>query len=79
LLGSGSGFFPLFNRNKKSIAVNLKHEEGRAIVEKLLGNVDVVIENFKQGTLDKFSLGAEQVRMRHPRLVLMSIELRLTR
>ncbi|MFM9039189.1 MAG: CoA transferase, partial [Betaproteobacteria bacterium] len=58
LLGSGAGFFPLFNRNKKSIAVNLKHEEGRAIVEKLLGSVDVVIENFKQGTLDKFSLGA---------------------
>jgi crotonobetainyl-CoA:carnitine CoA-transferase CaiB-like acyl-CoA transferase len=74
LLGSGSGFFPLFNRNKKSIAVNLKHEEGRAIVEKLLGSVDVVIENFKQGTLDKFSLGAEQVRMRHPRLVYASLK-----
>ncbi|MFM8880786.1 MAG: CaiB/BaiF CoA transferase family protein, partial [Betaproteobacteria bacterium] len=74
LLGSGAGFFPLFNRNKKSIAVNLKHEEGRAIVEKLLGSVDVVIENFKQGTLDKFSLGAQQVRMRHPRLIYASLK-----
>ncbi len=74
LIGSGAGFFPLFNRNKKSIAVNLKSDKGLEIVEALLSSADVLIENFKQGTLDKFSLGAAQVRARHPQLIYASLK-----
>jgi len=59
LLGSGSGFFPMFNRNKKSIAVDVKKPEGREIVLKLLGTADVFSENFKSGTMDKLGFGYE--------------------
>src|SRR6186713_1445784 len=51
LMGSGAGFFPLFNRNKKSIAVNLQTPEGRELVHKLIATADVVSENFKPGTM----------------------------
>jgi crotonobetainyl-CoA:carnitine CoA-transferase CaiB-like acyl-CoA transferase len=64
----------LFNRNKKSIAVNLKSDQGREIIEALLSTADVLIENFKQGTLDQFALGAAQVRARHPRLIYASLK-----
>ena len=74
LLGSGAGFFPLFNRNKKSLSIDLKDERGREIVENLLQTVDVVIENFKQGSLDRFALGPEQVCARHPSLIYASLK-----
>src|SRR4026209_2856721 len=44
---AGSGFFPVFNRNKKSLAVDLQHEEGRKIVHRLLASADVLTENFR--------------------------------
>src|SRR6476661_2632869 len=47
LLGSGAGFFPMFNRNKKSIAVDLQTPEGRALALKLIDTADIVSENFK--------------------------------
>ena len=53
LLGSGSGFFPMFNRNKKSIAVDVKTPRGQEIVLKLIAGADVFSENFKSGTVDK--------------------------
>jgi len=74
LLGSGAGFFPLFNRNKKSIAIDLKNDRGREIVDGLLQTADVLIENFKQGSLDKFSLGPEQLRSKHPGLIYASLK-----
>lgn len=74
LLGSGAGFFPLFNRNKKSLAIDLESEKGREIVERLLGGVDVVIENFKQGALDKFSFGPDALRARHPHVIYASLK-----
>ena len=47
LLGAGAGFFPLFNRNKKSIAIDLRHPEGQAAARKLALSADVVLQNFR--------------------------------
>src|ERR1700759_1385961 len=56
LLGAGAGFFPMFNRNKKSIAIDLRREEGTAIARTLATQADIVAENFKPNTLDKYGL-----------------------
>ena len=56
LLGAGAGFFPMFNRNKKSIAIDLRQPEGAAVARKLAASADVVAENFKPGTMVKYGL-----------------------
>src|SRR3546814_18070741 len=56
LLGAGAGFFPMFNRNKKSIGLNLHTSEGVEIARKLAGYADVVAENFRPGTMKKYGL-----------------------
>src|SRR5262245_16208653 len=56
LLGSGAGFFPLFNRNKKSISLDLRSPEGREAALKLIATADIVSENFKPGTMAKLGL-----------------------
>ena len=53
LIGSGAGFFPMFNRNKMSIAVNTKDPRGREIVLKLVARADIFSENFKSGAMAK--------------------------
>src|SRR4051795_8742150 len=50
LLGAGAGFFPMFNRNKKSIAIDLRSEAGREVARRLCESADVVAENFRPGT-----------------------------
>ncbi|MBU2407474.1 MAG: CoA transferase [Gammaproteobacteria bacterium] len=72
LIGSGSGFFPTFNRNKKSIALDLKKPEGIEAALRLIATADVVSENFKPGTMQKLGLDYERLRERHPRLVYVS-------
>ena len=57
LKGMGSGYFGFFNRNKKSLAVNIKSDEGRDIVHRLLATADVVVENFGPGTMDRLGYG----------------------
>ena len=69
LLGSGAGFFPLFNRNKKSLAVDVKDPRGREIVLKLVAGADVFSENFKSGTMDKLGFGCAALAALNPRLV----------
>src|SRR5690606_15403546 len=59
LLGSGAGFFPMFNRNKKSIALNLQEPEGQEVAHRLIATADVVSENFKPGTMKKLGLDYE--------------------
>ena len=61
LQGFGSGFYTYFNRNKKSIAVDLKSREGQDIVRKLLPTADVLVENFGPGTMERLGLGFEDV------------------
>jgi crotonobetainyl-CoA:carnitine CoA-transferase CaiB-like acyl-CoA transferase len=56
LLGSGAGFFAMFNRNKKSLAVDVKDARGREIVLRLVADADVFSENFKPGTMDRLGL-----------------------
>jgi len=74
LLGSGAGFFPLFNRNKKSLAVDLHRPQGRALVERLVAGADVVVENFKPGTMKRLGLDEASLRGRHPQLIYASLK-----
>ena len=72
LLGSGSGYFPMFNRNKRSICIDLKSESGLAIARRLVDGADVLIENFRPGALEKLGLGAEACRQSNPGLIYYS-------
>ena len=69
LLGAGSGFFPMFNRNKKSIAIDLQKPEGAAIARKLANSADVVLENFKPGTMAKYGLDYASLSAINPKLI----------
>ena len=72
LTGSGAGFFALANRNKRSLAVNLKAPDGMALVRRLLASADVLIENFRPGAMDKLGLGWEPLHALNPRLIYCS-------
>ena len=74
LLGSGAGFFPMFNRNKKSVAIDLQSAEGRAIALKLVATADIVSENFKPGTMKKLSLDYASLSLLDPRLIYVSLK-----
>lgn len=74
LKGFGYGFFTCFNRNKKSISVDLKSEPGREVVLKLLEKADVLVENFGPGTIDRLGLGYEICRQRNIRLIYCSLK-----
>ena len=56
LLGAGAGFFPMFNRNKKSIALDLRHPEGLQAAIRLASSADIVVQNFKPGVMRKYGL-----------------------
>ena len=72
LLGSGAGFFSMFNRNKLSLAVDVKDPRGREIVLKLVAGADIFSENFKAGTMARLGFGAEALRKLNPRLICVS-------
>jgi crotonobetainyl-CoA:carnitine CoA-transferase CaiB-like acyl-CoA transferase len=72
LPGSGSGYFPMYNRNKRSLCVDLKSPEGLAAVQRLISKADVLIENFRPGTMDRLGLGYEALKAKHPRLIYCS-------
>src|SRR3954451_18131674 len=72
LLGSGAGFFPLFNRNKKSIAIDLQNQEGREAALRLIATADVVSENFKPGTMARLGFDYASLARLNERLVYMS-------
>ena len=72
LLGAGAGFFPMFNRNKKSIAIDLHQPEGAALARRLAGTADVVAENFKPGTMAKYGLDYAALSQTDPRLIYVS-------
>jgi crotonobetainyl-CoA:carnitine CoA-transferase CaiB-like acyl-CoA transferase len=74
LLGSGAGFFPLFNRNKKSIAIDLHQPEGAELARKLAASADVVAENFKPGTMKKYGLDYEALSQVNPRCIYISLK-----
>lgn len=72
LTGSGAGFFAMFNRNKRSLALDLKSARGREIVLRLLGTADVVTENFRPGAMAGLGLDYESLRKLNPRLIYAS-------
>jgi crotonobetainyl-CoA:carnitine CoA-transferase CaiB-like acyl-CoA transferase len=72
LLGSGAGFFPMFNRNKKSLSIDLSQPQAKELVEKLIANADVVCENFKTGTMQKLGFDYAALKERYPRLIYVS-------
>ena len=72
LWGSGAGFFSIFNRNKQSLAVDVKDPRGREIVLRLLADADVFSENFKTGTMDKLGFGPQALTKLYPRLICVS-------
>ncbi len=74
LPGAGSGFFPLFNRNKKSIRIDLQHPQGAALARRLCARADVVAENFKPGSMAKYGLDYASLSASHPRLIYASLK-----
>jgi crotonobetainyl-CoA:carnitine CoA-transferase CaiB-like acyl-CoA transferase len=71
---AGAGFFPVFNRNKKSLAVDLQTDEGRQLVQKLLKTADVLTENFRPGALDKLGFSYAALAQDNPRLIYCSLK-----
>src|SRR5437763_12563253 len=74
LLGAGAGFFPMFNRNKKSIAVNLRSGDGLDVARKLCARADVVSENFRPGTMAKYGLDYATLQKEHAALIYVSLK-----
>ena len=74
LKGSGGGYFAMYNRNKRSLCVDLKNAEGRALVHRLVDRADVVIENFRPGAMEKLGFGYPELAARNERLIYCSLK-----
>jgi crotonobetainyl-CoA:carnitine CoA-transferase CaiB-like acyl-CoA transferase len=74
LVGAGAGFFMTFNRNKRSITLDLKTDEGLAAALRLIATADVVTENFRPGAMDGLGLGYATLSGLHPRLIYASLK-----
>jgi crotonobetainyl-CoA:carnitine CoA-transferase CaiB-like acyl-CoA transferase len=74
LLGSGAGFFAMFNRNKKSLALDLQSPAGQEAVLRLIGGADILIENFKPGTMSGLGLDYARLKGLNPRLIYVSLK-----
>lgn len=72
LLGSGAGYFPMYNRHKQSICLDLKSETGIGIARKLCDSADILVENYRPGALDRLGLDYEGLSDRNPRLIYCS-------
>ncbi len=74
LPGFAAGFFPAFNRNKRSFAANLKSDEGRALIHRLAATADVVLENYAPGTMDRLGCGYDDLARINPRLIFCALK-----
>src|SRR5579864_2298330 len=74
LLGFAAGFFATFNRNKRSIAVDLKSGDGRALLHRLAATADVVLENYAPGTMDRLGCGYADFSKLNPRLIYCALK-----
>ena len=72
LLGSGAAYFPMYNRGKQSICLDLKSPDGVAVAKELVAGADVLVENFRPGALDRMGLSYEATSEANPRLVYCS-------
>jgi itaconate CoA-transferase len=73
VINGTSTWFAWLNRRKRSLSLDLKHEKGREIAEKLVGGADVVVQNFAPGAFDRLGLSVDQLHERYPTLVAISI------
>ena len=73
LIEGESAAYMMLNRNKRGIAVDLKHDEGKKIVRRLLSDADVVIENYRKGTMERLKLGYESLASENPGLIYCEI------
>ncbi len=74
LKGFGTGYFTFFNRNKKSLAIDIKAQSGKDIIYQLTRNADILIENFGPGTMQRLGFGYEQMRTVNERLIYCSLK-----
>ncbi|MEP1472617.1 MAG: CaiB/BaiF CoA-transferase family protein [Halieaceae bacterium] len=74
LKGSGAGYFPMYNRNKQSICVDLKSPQGRELAERLVSSADVLIENFRPGAMEKLGFGYQAMAALNERLIYCSLK-----
>lgn len=74
LRGFGSGYFAFYSRNKRSLAVNLKADEGKKIVMDLVRGADVVVENFGPGTMDRLGYGYDALKEITPDIIYCSMK-----
>ncbi|GMG86297.1 CaiB/BaiF CoA transferase family protein [Biformimicrobium ophioploci] len=74
LQGSGAGYFAMYNRNKRSVALDLKSDSGRELALRLIDKADVLIENFRPGAMERLGFGYDTLRARNPRLVYCSLK-----
>ena len=72
LKGSGAGYFTMYNRNKHSVCVDLKTDAGRDVVRQLIKDADILVENFRSGTMDKLGLGYADTTALNPQLIYCS-------
>ncbi|MCW2247607.1 crotonobetainyl-CoA:carnitine CoA-transferase CaiB-like acyl-CoA transferase [Azospirillum fermentarium] len=74
LTGSGAGFFVTYNRNKRSVAVDLTKPDGQALVRRLVETADVLVENLRPGALERMGLGYAALSALNPRLIFCSLK-----
>ena len=74
LTGFASGFFATFNRNKRSVVVNLKSAEGQQLIHKLVTDVDIVLDNYGPDTMDRLGCGYRSLKIHNNELVYLSLK-----
>ena len=74
LSGSGAGYFPMYNRNKRSLALDLKHSKGRELAQQLVQSADIVLENFRPGTMANLGLDYDSLKSANPGLIYCSMK-----
>ncbi|MCZ6875311.1 MAG: CaiB/BaiF CoA-transferase family protein [bacterium] len=74
LKGFGTGYFPFYSRNKKSLAIDLKHDDGKAIIHQLVPTADILVENYGPGTMDRLGYGYEAMQALNTRLIYLSLK-----
>ena len=74
MVGFGTGFFTAFNRYKKSLVLDLKRPEGKAVMDRLIDTADILVENFAPGTIDRLGFGYDRVSQLNPLLIFCSLK-----
>ncbi|MGH6944214.1 MAG: CaiB/BaiF CoA transferase family protein [Geminicoccaceae bacterium] len=74
LPGFAAGFFGYFNRNKRSVAIDLKTAEGQALIERLVAEADVLLENYGPGTMERLGCGYDKLAAINPRLIYCALK-----